>query len=184
MKNVANYLLFQAGWFAAILSVRDGLAWPGPAAAVAVAAITLFFSDRRGAEFALLAGVTLVGGAVDSGLTAAGIVRFEVPNCLAAWLAPWWIFGQWLNFAATLRSSLAWLGSRPVLAALFGAVGGPLAYRASAELGAVTLHSNTFMAYTALAIEWAVLTPLVVTLAERTRTPVEATVAPAPFTES
>jgi uncharacterized protein DUF2878 len=45
----------------------------------------------------------------------------------------------WIAFATTLNHSLRWLMTRPVGAALAGALGGPLAYLAGARLGALTL---------------------------------------------
>jgi hypothetical protein len=49
----------------------------------------------------------------------------------------------WMAFATTLNHSLRWLASRPWVAALAGAIGGPLAYLAGAKLGALTLAAPT-----------------------------------------
>jgi len=80
--------------------------------------------------------------------------------------APYWIVLLWMLFAATLNLSLAWLKPRPLIAALFGAVGGPAAYVAGAKLGALTL-TEPAAALPALAIGWAVLTPALARLAAR-----------------
>ena len=70
----------------------------------------------------------------------------------------------WLNFAATLNVSMAWLRGRYILAAAFGAVGGPLAYYSGARLGATeALPTTTGMLL--LAIGWGIMTPLLVWLA-------------------
>jgi hypothetical protein len=70
----------------------------------------------------------------------------------------------WLNFAATLNVSMAWLRGRFLLAALFGAIGGPLAYYSGAKLGATeALPTSTGMLL--LAIGWGIMTPLLVWLA-------------------
>jgi hypothetical protein len=55
---------------------------------------------------------------------------------------------------------------RLLIAALFGALGGPLAYWGGAQLGAVILV-ETVPALVALSIGWGVLTPLLVRLAQR-----------------
>ena len=60
--------------------------------------------------------------------------------------------------------SLAWLHDRYVIAMLFGALGGPLAYAAAQKLGAVTVTSSN--AYIALAIGWGLITPLLVLIAK------------------
>jgi len=69
-------------------------------------------------------------------------------------------------FATTLNLSLAWLKRRVVLAAVLGAIGGPLAYAGGAELGALAfVHETTGLL--AIGAGWALLTPLLVLLARR-----------------
>jgi hypothetical protein len=53
------------------------------------------------------------------------------------WLAPVWIIAMWAGFATLLHVALRWLLPHRWLAALLGAVGGPLAYYAGMRLGAV-----------------------------------------------
>jgi hypothetical protein len=55
---------------------------------------------------------------------------------------------------------MRWLVGRWRLAALFGAVGGPGAYYAGAQLGAVSFPEPV-AALAALAVGWSILTPLV-----------------------
>ena len=70
----------------------------------------------------------------------------------------------WLNFAATLNVSMAWLRGRYLLAALFGALGGPLAYYSGAKLGATT-GLPTPCGMLVLAVAWGGMTPLLVRIA-------------------
>ena len=74
----------------------------------------------------------------------------------------------WLNFAATLNVSLAWLRSRYLLAAIFGGVAGPLAYYSGAKLGA-TEALPTMSGILVLAVGWGILTPFLIWLARRFR---------------
>jgi hypothetical protein len=67
-------------------------------------------------------------------------------------------------FATTLNVSLRWLRGRPLLGALLGAVGGPLAYLAGAKLGGIELLEPA-LALSALAAGWALLLPLLQRLA-------------------
>ena len=53
-----------------------------------------------------------------------------------------------------------------LVAVLFGAIGGPLAYMGAEKLGAVTLN-NMPATYIALAVGWAILTPLLLALSEK-----------------
>ncbi len=73
---------------------------------------------------------------------------------------------MWGLFATILNVSLRWLRGRWVMAALFGAIGGPLAYYGGHRLGALEF-GNEIVALLALAVGWAVFTPLLMSLATR-----------------
>jgi hypothetical protein len=86
-------------------------------------------------------------------------------------LVPSWILALWAGFVTALNVSLRWmrdknLRGRWVIAVLFGAIGGPIAYMGAARLGAVTLN-NMPLSYIALGLGWAVITPLLLILAEK-----------------
>ncbi|MBA3696570.1 MAG: DUF2878 domain-containing protein [Methylotenera sp.] len=80
-------------------------------------------------------------------------------------LVPAWILGLWLDFSTTLNVSLRWMHGRYLVAILFGAIGGPLAYIGAEKLGAVILHGNP--SYIVLSLGWAVITPLLLSFAVR-----------------
>jgi hypothetical protein len=69
-------------------------------------------------------------------------------------------------FATTLNVSLRWMKKRWTLAAGLGAVGGPLAYLAGAQLGAVTL-TETSTALAAIGTVWALAMPVLLLAADR-----------------
>jgi len=73
---------------------------------------------------------------------------------------------MWPLFATTLNVSMKWMKGKYLLASLFGAIGGPLAYLAGHRLGAVEF-SSTLNAMFVIGIGWAVMMPLLVNLAER-----------------
>jgi len=77
--------------------------------------------------------------------------------------APYWIIVMWGLFATTLNVSLRWLKNRTMLAAFVGAIAGPLAYYGGQKLGAVQFLDTEF-AFIALALGWAVFTPLLMIL--------------------
>ena len=97
-------------------------------------------------------------------LTSANVATTSTGAALAAALPPPWMIALWANFATTLNLSLAGLQTRPGLAALLGLIGGPLAYWGGAGLGAMTFVAP-LPAFIALALGWAVLTPLLLALA-------------------
>jgi len=61
--------------------------------------------------------------------------------------------------------SMRWLRGRWRLAAIFGMVGGPLAYLGGQKLGGIELV-NEVAALAALGIGWAVMMPVLLSLAE------------------
>jgi hypothetical protein len=73
---------------------------------------------------------------------------------------------MWMSFATTLNVAVRWLRGRVFIAALFGAVGGPLSYLAGDGLGALELVNHA-AALVSLSIGWAVATPLLVAVATR-----------------
>ena len=165
MNAFLNFLAFQACWFATVLGAANGAPWLGPAMILAVVALHLRFSRRPGAEARLLASAILLGLVADSLLLATGWIAY--PN--GFWLpglAPYWIIALWALFATTFNVSMRWLRGRPLLAALFGAVGGPLSYLAGARLDAMTFV-ETIPAVAALAIGWGLAMPALMRLAER-----------------
>ena len=160
MRKLLNLLAFQIGWFSCVLGAANGLPWLGPAVVAVLVGLHLAWTvDRRG-EIALLAGVTLLGGLADSLQIALGVLEFPVRNgVLPEWLVPLWIWAMWTNFATTLRSSLAWLCRKPLLAAVLGAVGASTTYLFGAKLGALHME-GTMAKLTVLGVEWAVLLPV------------------------
>ena len=80
--------------------------------------------------------------------------------------APVWIVVMWMLFATTLGGVLRSLQQRPLLAALVGAAGAPLAYYSGARLGALAL-TRPVPALLAEAAGWALLLPLLLMAARR-----------------
>jgi hypothetical protein len=163
MQFVINLLAFDAAWFVTVKGAAQGLPWLGPVVTLAVLAYHLGTSRQRGAEWRLAVFALFLGLLTDSLLLATGWIAY--PN--GQWIpgvAPYWIVMMWVLFATTLNVSLRWLHGRPRLAALLGAVGGPVSYFAGAKIGAMTFVS-TAPAMVALAIAWGVAMPLLVRVA-------------------
>jgi hypothetical protein len=165
MKLLVNVVAFQVGWFATVLGAANGIPWLGPLAALAVAGLHLRASQRPAVEARLLVAAMGLGVVADSALLATGWIAYPNGEWLPG-LAPFWIVTMWALFATTLNVSMRWLRGRTLLAALFGAVGGPLSYLAGARLGAMTFIDTT-AALVALAAGWGVLMPALMALAAR-----------------
>jgi hypothetical protein len=162
---LANFILFQVGWFACVLGGAHGTPWLGAGVALAIVAWHVGRAVRPRDEGILLLIAAGVGGAADTALVATGWVQYA-SGTLVAGTAPYWLVAMWMLFATTLNVSLRWLRRFPLAAVALGAIGGPLAYWAGARLGAMQFLVPV-AATVALAAGWAVLTPLLVGLARR-----------------
>ncbi len=163
--KLLNFVLFQAAWFGCVLSAARGLWWMPPLCAICACAVYLYGSDNRASALRLLGTVTALGTVVDVALWKLNVVSFARSD--ASWLSGTiWFASLWAAFATTLQLSLAWLQSRVVASILFGAIGGPLAYVAGEKLGALSLPSKA-VSLSVLAVEWAMLTPVVMLIAVR-----------------
>lgn len=160
---IVNVVAFQIGWFACVLGAAHGWPWAGVAVAAAVVALHAARATRPAAELKLVASAVLVGLLWDSSLALLGWMGFAA-GTLVEGFAPPWILALWALFATTLNVSLDWLKGRPLVAVLFGAIGGPLAYWGGSRLGAIVLVEPV-PALIALSAGWAVITPLLAALA-------------------
>jgi Protein of unknown function (DUF2878) len=165
--KLLNALLFQLAWFAAVLGAARGMAWLGSLVLLPVLAINLSLSKDRPGELKLLVVAGLLGFFFDTTLVASGIFT-PLQHLFPRPCSPPWMIGLWLNFAATLNVSLGWLRERYLLATLFGAIGGPLAYYSGAKLGATETLPTTG-GLLVLALGWGMMTPLLVRVATLVR---------------
>ena len=163
-RKTINVLLFQAAWFAAVLGAARGLFWLGPLSMIPVLALHLALQEDRRGEAKLLLIAALLGFIFDTVFVASGVFM-PLQHLFPRPFSPPWMICLWLNFAATLNVSMVWLRQRYLLAALFGAIGGPLAYYGGAKLGA-TEALPTLSGLLLLAVGWGVMTPLLVRLAK------------------
>jgi Protein of unknown function (DUF2878) len=165
MSLVINVLLFQASWFACVLGAASGLPWIGVFAASIVVTWHLARATRPRQELALVIVAIVFGALFETLLVQLGWIRFEAGTLLEG-TAPYWMVALWAAFATTLNVSLRWLRPHWRSAALLGAIGGPGAYYAGAQLGALEFAAAV-PALAAISIGWAILTPLLLGTAQR-----------------
>lgn len=163
---VLNYALYQLGWFACVLGAAWGRPWLGSALGVLPIAAHVALSRRRGDAIVLALALAAIGTAVDGSQIALGTLRFDA-GTVVPWLPPLWLVLVWAQFAMTFHFGLAWMKGHVLRAAVFGALGGPLAYLAGARLGVVALHPDTWPSVVSLAVTWAIAMPAAAALAER-----------------
>lgn len=160
-----NLVLFQIGWFACVLSGAALQPLIGVGIAAAIIAWHLWRAQQPSKEVSLILSAMLVGAVWDSILVWQAWVDYPA-GILLPHTAPYWIVVMWALFACTLNLSLRWLKGRLPLAVVLGAIAGPLAYYAGARLGAVAFLKPA-AALMALALGWAIFTPLLVALSNR-----------------
>ncbi len=165
MRLLANIVIYQVCWLACILGGANDLPLAGVAAVALAVAWHLRLADAPRAEIALLVVAGLAGAVWDSLLVAAGWLVYP-SGTLIAGTAPYWIVALWVGFATTFNVSLRYFKPRLALAAMLGAIGGPLAFLAGERLGGVTF-TDTTTAMVALALGWATLMPAMMLAARR-----------------
>lgn len=165
MPMLINFAAFQVGWFSSVIGAAQQMPWLGPLALVVVLAIHLRQARRPHTELALIIACGIVGVFFDSLLVIFGWVTYPSGQ-FSDLVAPYWIVTMWMLFGTTLNLSMRWLKGRSLLAAVFGAVGGPASYIAGQKLGGIVLVDYA-SAVIALAIGWAVFMPLLLAVAQR-----------------
>jgi hypothetical protein len=131
------------------------------------AAVVLHFalSGKREQDAWLLGLCIAVGIVLDTVAVRAGWITYASPLPVAGF-APAWIIALWALFATALREPLRWMHGRPVLAALFGAIGGPVSYAAAERLGACRFD-DPMPSLCALGLGWAIVMPVLAEAARR-----------------
>jgi hypothetical protein len=164
-RKLLNFAAFQLAWFACVLAAAEGRPLLATLAVAVAVGVHLWLAPRRAPEAMLVLVVASIGLFWDSLVVSLGLVRYTSGN-FADGVAPVWIIAMWALFATSLNLSMGWLKGRAWLAALFGAVGGPLAYLAGERLGGVQMP-DPVLALGAQAIGWAAILPLLTLLATR-----------------
>jgi hypothetical protein len=169
--KLANAAGYQLVWLVSVIGAARGVPYAGPLAALSFALLVLAFGKQRRADLRLIPFALLIGAFADTLWIALGWLDYAAP-WPSARLAPAWIVGIWLAFALTLNHSLAFLKRRHALAALLGAIGGPLAYWCAVRgFGAAHFNAPAMTVLIGLGIAWALMVPLFVRIAEHWRIP-------------
>jgi hypothetical protein len=184
MSTILTIVAFQAVWLVCAAGAAAGVSWPGVAAATVLALAHVALAPTlapgaapgtaRGRTAATLLASGALGAAAEHALVAVGSIDYGPAAAGAPTGVPAWIVALWVAFATTVPVLARWFGTAaggwPWTAAAVGAVGGPLAYVAGERLGALTLAPAAWWtAVAALALVWAVATPLLLALHARLR---------------
>jgi hypothetical protein len=163
--SVLYFLVGQAGWFACVLSAARGAPVIGVIVVAILLAAHLFRVPRPAEECKFLAFVVVLGAIWESVVVRLGLLSYT-SGTLIEGFAPTWIVALWALFGAQFNTCYTWLKARPAVAALLGAIAGPVSFRAGASLGAV--HFNwPLPTVLTLVAGWAVILPLLTLVSRR-----------------
>jgi len=163
--KLINFILFQIGWFACVVGSAYSFPWQGTVVAIMIVVFHIFKSRNPFLEFSLVFCAILIGAAWDSLLVWMQLLTYT-SGMWSPVIAPYWIIALWALFATTLNVSLRWMKGRWLIAAIAGAIAGPLAYYGGFKLGAVNFIDMDY-ALLLLGIGWALFTPILFLLAQR-----------------
>lgn len=158
MRKIINFIAFQSAWFAAVLGSANGMPWLGVVVVPLALGLHLALSTDWRPELLLAFCAAVMGFATDTLLIAAGAFS-PISYLFPAPYSSLWMVMLWVNLSATMNVSMAWLRGRYALGAVFGAIGGPMAYYSGAKLGAMTqLPEPGGLLW--IGIAWAIALPL------------------------
>lgn len=160
---IFNLVSFQLLWWACVLSAGTG--WETYLLCLIIVFTLVHLQWVEGWQQALPLLFTAITGCIfDQWVYVMGWVDFANQPADVSYI-PSWMIGLWLAFACTLNVSMRWLQHHLTLAALLGAIFGPLAYLGAEKFGAVLLPNPTLnLAW--IALEWAIVLPLLIWIRE------------------
>ncbi|MDH3977623.1 MAG: DUF2878 domain-containing protein [Gammaproteobacteria bacterium] len=159
IQKVINFVVFQAVWLITVMGAANGLIWPGMIAIAVALAIHAINAPQPRPDYWLAGIATGVGLIADTLLIQSGLLVFNTAIPSSAF-APIWGLILWANLGLTINHCLGWLQNRYILAALCGAVAGPIAYIGGAMLGAAQSEVSQTTLILCLGLIWALATPL------------------------
>ena len=163
--QLANFVVFQSAWFAAVLGAANRLPLWGTACVVAAIGWHLAVSARPAREARLVGIACLIGLVVESAIVLQGFVAYPSGQPDPR-VAPYWIVALWGLFAIALNVTLRWLKRRWWLAAVLGAVAGPASFASGVALGGAEFI-DAAPALVTLAFAWGMLLPILMWLSDR-----------------
>jgi len=159
-----NAIIFDLAWLITVVPAAQGLTWIGPVFSLCWLGFhSVYYPATRISDLYLCISAALLGYVADSLLVLTGQMSFPALAHLGA-PSTIWMVALWVNLALTLNHSLVWLQHRYKLAALLGAILGPLAYFAGYKLDAITLDAGN-QSLLVISLVWMICMPLLVWLA-------------------
>jgi hypothetical protein len=166
LDRIINTLLFYGGWCWCLNDVARGTALYGLWSIVLIVIYQLYRSHTRKADCLFVLFVTMLGPLSDIIYVKLGLLSYHTPFHSILWLPPLWILMLWALVAVNIPL-FDWLYQKWVLAALLGAIGGPLSYLSAVRLGGVSFTGPLPLTFIVIGGIWAILLPLLIWLSEK-----------------
>jgi hypothetical protein len=156
-----NFIGYQALWFALVVGAAHGAAGFATAAGGVFIVAQAALAERPLDDVRRVATALALGVLIDGIPAWLGWWHYASPSpSLPPGGAPLWILTLWACFAMTIDRSLSFVRARPLIGALLGAVGGPLAYLGAAHgWQAVTFTCPPALYLGWLGTAWALAVP-------------------------
>ncbi len=149
---------FKVCWVATVISASTRWWWCGPAAVALWLLIYLSKSPLPRREALLILIGAAVGVSWDCASVSLGFLRPAHADTLT-WPFVATFLALWANFGTTLRICFRWCWRRLPVAAVLGALAGPVSYLVGERLGAVMLGENRVLSLAVITAEYAILFP-------------------------
>jgi hypothetical protein len=165
MSLLINFALYQIGWFAIVTGAANDRPWLGMGLGLAAIGVHLILARGRVWQLGLVVAAGALGFALDSLQLWLGVFRYP-SGMVCPWLAPPWDVVLWMQFATLLPFCFRWLSRHYLLSSVLGFIGGPLAFYAGEQLGAVAFLPPRLLHLAVLGGIWSLALPLLVWLSD------------------
>lgn len=168
-KYLLNSLLFYFLWFYTVAEVANFHPYRG---VLAITALVIFYLLMTKDKFVAMRNLLIygaIGTMIDSAFLNFGLIEYRERYLDITFLAPLWITFLWIFFGYIVDEMLLWMKDYLWLAALCGAIGGPLSYQAAFKLDAATPLQPLYLTLGIIGAVWAVLFPVLLLISSSSR---------------
>jgi hypothetical protein len=154
-RSLLSFATFNAGWWFCALGPRYDMEWLGPASMPIWIGLHLYFTPVRAGEALFLAGLGVLGFAVDSLLIYGGLFRI-VPEVQ---FTPAWLVCMWMLLGLTFESMLM-ARKKLYMVCAIGVMSGPVSYLFAQAVHILNYSEPKWLMISIHAAIWAALMPL------------------------
>lgn len=165
--SIGHFVLLQAIWPAAVMGAVHGYDWIAAPVLLAMLLWSRAFGAPLRPDLRMAVCGVVIGMVVEIVLMGLHLIHYRLQPA-PGW-PPVWILILWAGFALNMNHCLAWMQGRWRLAALLGALGSPWSVLAGIGMGAAQAPSGAWALGLAYSLAWAIVLPLLSSLAMRFR---------------